>query len=237
MDDNVIYILIISIIVLFFVSNKANQAIKNNREAKEAQRDAYRKELNAKQALRDASQKEQNANTIKKNIIEIINEKQQSYPWLAKNFSDYFYTLDASRADYLSEKKHPAYAAAQHVSEIAKEKRELQKAYKLLEYQLNYYENVIPWLEEFKVIDPIEAYEISNEQNESEDNEYQQLNKWLSPEEYKKLPNVEKYQIALDRYCKRKKTSWEIGIEFERFIGYSYEQKGYDVDYNGALTG
>lgn len=51
------------------------------------------------------------------------------------------------------------------------------------------------------------------------------------------LPSTEKYQRALDRYLNRKKSDWDIGIEYERYIGYIYETHGYKVTYNGALKG
>lgn len=46
-----------------------------------------------------------------------------------------------------------------------------------------------------------------------------------------------KYQIALNRYWARKKTKWEIGRDFERFVGYNYEKNGFNVEYFGATQG
>ena len=60
---------------------------------------------------------------------------------------------------------------------------------------------------------------------------------YLSADEYNKLTTTEKYQLALDRYNKRKKNAWEIGIDFERYIGSTYENKGYKVQYRGAIDG
>ena len=63
------------------------------------------------------------------------------------------------------------------------------------------------------------------------------VRKWLSPEEYEKLDNAEKYQLALDRWRNRKKEDWDIGIEYERYIGYRLESDGYKVTYLGATLG
>ena len=63
------------------------------------------------------------------------------------------------------------------------------------------------------------------------------MRNWLSREEYDNLPNVKKYQLALDRYKQKKKSAWQIGIEYERYIGYLYECAGYSVRYHGALMG
>jgi hypothetical protein len=46
-------------------------------------------------------------------------------------------------------------------------------------------------------------------------------------------------QLALDRYWQgsRKRTAWTAGIQYERYIGYHHEAKGYRVEYHGALQG
>ena len=47
---------------------------------------------------------------------------------------------------------------------------------------------------------------------------------------------MEKYQLALDRYLQKHKDNWEVGIDYERYIGYLCEQHGYSVLYNGAIS-
>lgn len=51
------------------------------------------------------------------------------------------------------------------------------------------------------------------------------------------LSTVDGRQAELDRYKQHDKTNWEIGLEYERYIGYLYEQKGLDVSYAGASLG
>ena len=41
----------------------------------------------------------------------------------------------------------------------------------------------------------------------------------------------------MDRYLKRKKSLWQVGIAYERYVGYIYESKCYKVTYNGAING
>ena len=60
---------------------------------------------------------------------------------------------------------------------------------------------------------------------------------WLSPEEFSDLNSAEKSQLILDRWKKRKKSKWEIGIEYEQYIGYILESQGYRVEYQGAKLG
>lgn len=172
----------------------------------------------------------------KLDLEDVIKEKTQQYPWMAQQFSDLFYLFDEEVSRELKYKKRPALKAAEQVSKIAKEKRALQKTVKMLEYQIRFYENAFPWLEEFKELDPKEAWNYATGAS-AERQEYEQLRDWLSPEEYQKLSNSEKYQLALDRYCKRQKTKWEVGIDFERYIGFELESQGYKVEYQGALLG
>jgi restriction endonuclease Mrr len=181
--------------------------------------------------------REQELNRKEECLQNIINEHQMQYPWLAQAFADYLYMFDKKKAQLLLSKTRPAEKAAAQVTEIAKEKRELQKLCKLQEYQLNYYESVFPWLEDMKETDIYEVWEATKQTECNDNEEYSVLKKWLSPEEYRTLSRQEKNQLALDRYQKRKKTKWEIGIEFERYIGYLFEQAGEKVTYNGAIKG
>lgn len=166
----------------------------------------------------------------------IIVEKSQSYPWLADFYADYLYTYDLELANNLIFKTHPAKKASDDVRRIAKEKRELVAQNKMLEHQLTVYEDLFPWLLDFKELSIEDAAEYAGLVS-GEDNEYSALKHWLSPEEYQNLTTKEKYQLALDRYIHKPKSNWQVGIDYERYIGYLYEQKGYRVKYNGALSG
>jgi hypothetical protein len=48
---------------------------------------------------------------------------------------------------------------------------------------------------------------------------------------------MERNQRALERYWKAKKTKWQVGRDYERYVGYLYEQDGYDVAYYGIEKG
>lgn len=181
-------------------------------------------------------QNEEEYTKQKENLKIIANENSQTYPWLANLYAEYFNIFDRQQVIHLYNKSRPAKKAAETVQQISQEKRELNTKCKLLEHQLAVYESLFPWLLDYKELTPAEAAEYAQISTSSE-NEYSALKNWLSPEEYKNLPSVQKYQLALDRYCTKKKNKWQIGIDYERFIGYQYEQLGYKVKYNGALQG
>ncbi len=167
-------------------------------------------------------------------LKKIAEDKQIQMPYLSEAFTDYKLLLDMEISNYLKNKKHPAYKAADKVTQIAKEKREIEKQFRMLKYQLKFYESIAPWLEDFKELNLQDIKEMSVLENEDE---YENLKQWLSPQEYKKLSTADKYQLALDRYKKSTKSAWQIGRDFERFVGYEYEYKGYIVEYSGAVEG
>lgn len=174
-------------------------------------------------------------------IIQLAKEKTKGFPWLAKAYSDYLHLQDLKEADYLESKSHPAVKAAEHVREIAAKRRIAEQLYRVLKYQLEYYENLFPWLVDFKgedLDDLIRQIMAKKEKGRVELEEPDDpAKKWLTEAEYSKLPTAEKYQLALDRYWQKKKSKWEIGRDYERYIGYCYESNGYNIYYQGIIEG
>jgi len=177
--------------------------------------------------------------------IEAINtlakEKSQGFPWLAQAYADYFHLQDLKRASYLEYKSHPARKAAEHIREIASERRIAEKLHRILRYQLEYYENLFPWLVDFKGEDIDDLIRQILDKKKKGQDYFEEpddpAKKWLTAAEYEKLPRVEKYQLALNRYWQKKKSKWEIGRDYERYVGYRYESLGYNVYYQGIIEG
>jgi Restriction endonuclease len=138
-------------------------------------------------------------------------------------------------AKHLETKKHPAKKAADEVRENALRRREAEKKFRLLKYRVEYYENLFPWIIDYVGDDvPDYAVDLSGSENDTGDDP---ASNWLTKAEYEKLPSAEKYQKALDNWAKRKKSNWEIGRDYERYVGYLYETMGYDVEFTGAIEG
>ncbi len=196
------------------------------------------KEIELKTRIREAEQRLSDIEKACEESERIINERQailneqiQSHPEAAKILQLYEEAVDDERLRSLS---YRAYKAAEIVSEIKKEKKQLVIEKNMYLAQLCFYESLFPWLEEFKEVPIEEAKEYVSSVSEDE-GEY--FRKWLSPEEYTKLGLQEKLQLALDRWQKRPKSDWQAGVDYERYIGYLYEEKGYIVEYSGALRG
>jgi len=204
-------------------------------------------ELNKKQAewekkvQSDKLNWEKKVQSDKDAINIIVKEKSLGFPWLAKAISDYYELRDLQIARYLETKGHPAQKSADTVREIAREKKQLAREYRVAKYLLEYYEVLFPWLIDFRGEDLDELIK----QTLDEKNDKRQLDElddparqWLTESEFTNLSLSEKNQLALDRYWQqRKKPKWEIGRDYERYIGYLYEKDKYTVNYHGILQG
>lgn len=182
---------------------------------------------------KEKNKKEINDIKIRKTVLDA---RIKDLPMLSRYFSEIEQTKDELREKYLLYKSRPAINASVIVGNIKHEKKILIEKLKTAEYKCLYYENLIPWLADMEDepldIKTKEAY-ISKDASETDD----AAKYWLSPEEYSALSDIEKYQMALDRYCNRNKTNAEIGRDYERYIGYRYECNGYKVEYRGIIDG
>ncbi len=182
-----------------------------------------------------AAQKELESLRSKRSALErILAEKQQTFPWLAKLYADYLMVSTDRDIQYLRNKPRPAGTTADRIEkEIRQELSQWRLRAKQTEYQLHIYESLFPWLVDFKENTPVEASTYAANASTG-GTEYDQSKNWLSPEEYSKLSEAERNQLSLDRYIARSKSNWDVGIEYERYIGYLCEASGFSVQYYGA---
>lgn len=176
--------------------------------------------------------------TLEEGINQMARERQIGFPWLAKAYDELFRLEEYKITNFLRKKKHPAIKAAEVVREQSRLRRQAEREKKIAQYLVEYYENIAPFLVDLK-----EEVDIATEQERELLKEYSEeeledaVTQYLSKEEYRKLPSVERNQIALDRFWKRPKSKWLIGRLYERYIGYLYEKQGYNVDYVGIFKG
>ena len=165
--------------------------------------------------------------------LTIVKDKKQHFPYLSKFITDAEEQKMSWDEWHLRTKQRAALKAADFVAEYRKNNRSLIYENKCLKNQLEYLEHAFPWLEEFRTLPPEDGYNLAKKAITC-DSEYEYLSHWISAEEWEKLNTVDRYQIVLDRYSKRKKSSWEIGRDYERYVGYKCEQHGFRVQYYGA---
>jgi hypothetical protein len=90
----------------------------------------------------------------------LVREKTKGFPWLVRAYNDYWRLQDEKAAKYLEEKSHPAHRSAEYLRQIAKERREAEKAARIANYLLEYCKFLAPWLEEYIGIEAEELDQI-----------------------------------------------------------------------------
>lgn len=171
-------------------------------------------------------------------LEKLAKEKSMGFPWLADAYTEYFSLQDLKREEHLKNKKHPAPSASEIVREIRNEKKLLLRENKITSYKINYYEKLFPWLADLIATDENDEIPVRIDVKNTDEDKEDRVKDFLTPEEYGKLPSVEKNQRALDRYLEsRKKSKWDIGRDYEMYVGYLYEQKGYVIEYKGIIDG
>jgi hypothetical protein len=203
------------------------------------QAEAYRRETSERgtiQEQRDALKRERSETVSRAEaLLHLANEKSAGFPTLATAWDEYLNLQDQRLSQELIMKSHPAFTAAAAVKEIGAERREAIRRAKICEYKNRLYESLFPWLTEFTEDGVDDAYlRAGPAKTGSADDPAKQ---WVPIGEWEKLSSAVRNQRALERYQSRPKTNWEIGREYERYVGYVYETKGCVVSYMGAIEG
>lgn len=111
-------------------------------------------------------------------------------------------------------------------------KNEIEK-HKIASYQLQYLLALYPGLQD--VLD-VDYADLQVEKGKIPEHDY--TRDYLSKEEWGSLTVSERNQLALDRYVdSHSKTKWQIGRDYEMYIGYTYETDGWSVQYTGVELG
>lgn len=161
----------------------------------------------------------------------ILDETVRVYPWAAKIYGDILDVEANGLARHLEYKRNPAPKTADDVRAFRDRiKEHLQRA-KYGEYKAIVYESAFPFLVDLVEGAPIADLAVTSE---PQSEEHDPARAFLSPGEYERLTAAERSQRALDRYIERRKSSWEIGRDYERYIGQRYEVEGWEVQYFGA---
>jgi len=170
-------------------------------------------------------------------IDKLYREKSQGFPWLAKAYADYSYLRDRKIADWMEKKSPPAKRSAEILREISRERKEAKRKFRITKYLLEMYESLFPFLIDFRGEDLDDYIRVRLERYEKGKEPEDEIVVYTTEGERESLTKQELFQRALDRYWRRKKSPWQIGRDYERYIGYVYESKGYSVYYQGIIEG
>ncbi|MEW8524855.1 MAG: restriction endonuclease [Candidatus Thiodiazotropha endolucinida] len=170
----------------------------------------------------------------KDELYESLNIKpSESFEYIASLISDHLVLQYKLSAKHLKTKKHPALVEAKRIKELKEETKTIIYKSKLLEYKYEYIFQLFPDLELY--VDDIDSI---NELGRVDNLEELKLavdrtRNYLSKDEYETLSENKRNQLALDRYIESQKSKWQIGRDYELYIGYEYSNDGWDVEYFG----
>ncbi len=161
----------------------------------------------------------------------IVSEKINAYPRFAGLMADFLTLHYEKSAVFLENKKRPAYVEAERIRELKQETREIVKDKKVLEYKLAYIEALFP-----NIVDIFDSdFERDEDFDLETDETTDRTRKFLSHEEFSKLSIKDRNQLALDRYLEGRKSKWQIGRDYEMYIGQQFESRGFNVAYTGII--
>lgn len=172
----------------------------------------------------------------------LLASRVRGFEFIADAWGDY----ERARADRLATalqyKNHPTKSAAKEVRAKGKELADLRRELKRTQWVLALYEFHFPWLTELRDFDEETSYvdgepELDDAGADGDGARPDPAQQWLSKEEYAALSEGERNQRALDRYLTSRKTPWQVGRDYERYIGYLREQAGARVTYQGIFAG
>lgn len=218
-----------------FLSNKLRELDKKLSDTKKDNQ-SISSEISKKLQLLDEkiniiSHKEKSLLTKENEVLEKIHYFKNLYDdtfssinWLSERYSDFQFLVDEKSIIYPKYKSASKCSDAQR--EFAKTNKELRKRNIELELQLRKAEKSFPEISE------IIELSLNDEKIDDENlNTTEKIDILVNVIDQKILTKKEILEKALENYITRQKSKTEIGRDYERYIGYLYEKKGYKVEY------
>lgn len=164
---------------------------------------------------------------------------KSSYPlsYVSSLYADTVLYLYDETMHVLKTKKYPALSAAKEVKKLKIETRSYISKYKEMLYKYEFLLSTFPDLKRY--VDDDESL-LSLGISESYDTfeaKRDRASDYLNKEEWDKLGVDERNQLALDRYRKKNKSNWVIGIEYEMYIDYLLRKNGFVTIPFGSIKG
>jgi hypothetical protein len=216
--------------------------------ALEARAEAVRSTLAGElQGIREAASEERRE--VAKDHVELEHDREaleallasrvRGFDFIADAWADYEHAKAMRLGTALQYKSHPAGSAAKEIRAKGKEMATLRRELKRAEWVLRLYEWHFPWLTELRDFEEEQSFVAGEDADVETDDGFpaDPAQHWLSEEEFHALPEVERNQRALDRYLRSRKTPWQLGRDYERYIGYLREVAGARVKYQGIFAG
>lgn len=163
----------------------------------------------------------------------LTNKTNENISKITSLYSDLLLVQYSISEKYLINKSHPAIEEAKRIKELKKETKIHIERYRQMVYiyesLLQLFPELTNYVDDFETIQMLEnskSLEIFIEN-------FDKVQYYISKEEYQRLNEQERNQMALDRYVKGQKSKWQIGRDYELFCGIEYEKENWNVEYIG----
>lgn len=156
----------------------------------------------------------------------IFSNCDHAFSYVATLYADYLLVDYENASKYLLNKKRPATSEGLRIGALKLQTKSYLVELNKTKYQLNYLLNSYPELEEL-----IESDDDGDKEESARSNDKIPDDTWRS------LSESQKSQLLLTNYLNRRKSKWEIGRDYELYVGYKYSLQGYSVDYFGSYNG
>ena len=156
-----------------------------------------------------------------RDLKELFISKSHAFTYMSALFADYKLIDYENAAYYLEHKQRPAIGEGLRIRDLKKQTRSYLIEVNRTKYILNDLLLSFPELENYMDSSPSDDIIITEKDN-------------ISSEIWNALSDSDRSQLVLDNYIKRRKSKWEIGRDYELYVGYKYSLLGYRVDYFGS---
>lgn len=211
-----------------------------SKQLAEARAEFARIRIDREQVISDAQERIRVADTYfeerERALRALVHDKIAGFEFIAEAWADYERALAAEQAELLLDKDHPAPKAAELVRQKGEALALSRRRAKLAEWIVALYEFHFPWLEELRSFDEEESF-VEQPTEAADGAQDDPAKRWVSTSEWSSLTETERNQLALDRYLRSRKSPWQLGRDYERYVGYLREQQGCRVTYHGIVHG
>jgi len=204
------------------------------KEFKVLERDARRE---VEKAKAEQSNVERQTAADREAFEAIVANRLDAGTFAAKAWGEYEAAVAEREAFHLEVKSHPARSAAAAVRDKGKELAEARRQVRAAEYVISLYEWHFPWLTDLQDEPEAASYVQGAEERDTHPRDTDPASTWLTKGEWAKLSSAERSQVALERYLRSRKSKWQVGRDYERYIGYLREAAGCSVTYQGIFSG
>ena len=161
------------------------------------------------------------------NGLNSLLKTKKPFSLLACMVADYETSIYKKDEHYLRYKPRPAKVAADKVLEmkdiLAENVAECKQMMYKYEFLLSIFPELHDYIEDEESLIALSDYATISELNDNRD----RVLDWISEKDYRTMSVDERNQLALDRYKKRAKNNWELGVEYELYVGYLLREGKY----------